>query len=104
MIGAIILLAMMEVQLQLDGNGRTSWMKPAQEVGTDVPLKSDAKDSGEGRNASASSPAKATAIDFSSKAVITSLLPPPLNEESKEEHKEWRTWMDKILFDCEVSG
>jgi len=91
----------MEIQLQLDGNGRTTWAKPAE--------KNDSKDvleQGECKDALAQD-AAAAAIDFSSKTVMTSLVPPspPLEtEESKQEHDEWRTWMDAILFDCEVSG
>jgi hypothetical protein len=96
--------AMMEVQLQLDGNGRTVWIKPAQEDESEAPSKNGASGSGDGNKEDASAPAKDTAIDFASKTVMTTLVPPPLNEETKQEHEEWRTWMDNILFDCEVSG
>lgn len=78
----------MEIQLQLDGNGRTTWSKPVEEA-QDETLTSQ----------ESSNPA-ALSIDFSSKTSMTTIVPPAV---SSKEYNEWRRWMDNILFDCEVS-
>lgn len=80
----------MEIQLQLDGNGRTKWVKPPSD---------NSEETQDASETAAQSAASSTSIDFSSKTTMTSLVPP-----TAEQHDdEWRTWMDNILFDCEIT-
>lgn len=87
----------MEIQLSLDSNGRTTWAKTFQQSQAST----DEKDETSVEVTSAPLQDAAAAIDFSSKTIMTSLVSPP--EESKQDHEEWKRWMDDILFDCEVS-
>ena len=77
----------MEIQLQLDDNGRTTWIKEGQNIDSDFNSMRDS------RNLNDADSSVHQDIDYSTKSVTTSLA-------SKQDNDEL---MDDLLFDCEVS-
>lgn len=77
----------LEIQLQLDGNGRTTWIKEGQSIDSETTPANDS------RKIDSADPSAHQDIDYSTKSLTTSLASKQGNDES----------MDDLLFDCEVS-
>ena len=84
-----------QLQLQLDGNGRTTWIRDAQTNEGEVSVTNESTIEG---NRKLGDESGARDIHYETKTVLTSLVSPSVNEEDEE----WRSWMDNLLFDCEV--
>lgn len=84
----------MEVELRLDGQGRTTCAS-----NTDT---EDAKED-TGQTEKSANVLETPEIDYTPKVTMTSTLVTPSAAGSPKEAQEQRTWMDNILFDCEVS-
>lgn len=73
----------MEIQLQLDSNGRTTWIKEGQSIDSETASTNDSRKIDDAAHQN---------IDYSTKSISTCLASTHDDE-----------WMDDLLFDCEVS-